>query len=361
MTYVFLLAALQAFFLVSLLIAKKRKSTADQVLMLWLAGIGIHTFIYFLHFQFGIVPPLALNLNAAFPFLQGPLLLAYVAAVIGMRDRFSGPDFLHLLPFAAFIVYLLVTFGAATFGLEKSDRATNLSLFSLAPVFTVLLFLSVPVYIAWSLVLMRRAKQVIGAPDLPSGFLWLRACIAGLGLVWIAAMAHFLFRDASEPAHPHGVFWALTLFVYGLGYLGLTRTSIFREPQFLALKESLQPKYQKSGLGPEEVQALHGELTAFMDEKRPYLDGELSLQTLAGQLGLSANQLSQVINEGEQCSFRDFINTRRVREACLRLDANPNTPLLELAMDCGFNSKSSFNRAFRKFTGRTPSDYAKSA
>jgi AraC-like DNA-binding protein len=49
-----------------------------------------------------------------------------------------------------------------------------------------------------------------------------------------------------------------------------------------------------------------------------------------------------------------------VREACLRLDANPNTPLLELAMDCGFNSKSSFNRAFRKFTGRPPSDYAKS-
>ncbi len=67
-----------------------------------------------------------------------------------------------------------------------------------------------------------------------------------------------------------------------------------------------------------------------------------------------------MINEGEQCSFRDFINARRVREACLRLDANPNTPLLELAMDCGFNSKSSFNRAFRKFTDRTPSDYAKS-
>lgn len=361
MTYILLLAALQAFFLASLLAAKKRKSTADHVLMIWLAGIGIHTAIYFLHFQTGGVAPLVLNLNAGFPFLQGPFLLAYVAALIGMRDRFRGADFLHLLPFVAFIAYLSLVFGAGSFRFAQSEQAMNVSIFALAPFFTVLLLLSVPVYIAWSLVLMRNASRVLGAPDLPSGFLWIRACIFGLGLVWLAAMATFVFGNAGGSPHPHTVFWALTLFVYGLGYLGLTRTSIFREPQLETLKQSLQPKYRKSGLGPDEVAALHRELILFMDEKRPYLDGELSLQALADALGFSANQLSQVINEGEQCSFRDFVNARRVREACRRLDADPSTPLLELAMDCGFNSKSSFNRAFRKFTGKTPSAYAKSS
>lgn len=359
MTYIFLLAALQAFFLASLLAAKKQKSTADRVLMVWLAGIGIHTAIYFFHFQTGSVAPLVLNLNAAFPFLQGPFLLAYVAALIGMRDRFGGTDFLHLVPFAAFIAYLSLAFGAGTFGLWQTAQAKSVSIFALAPFFTALLLLSVPVYIGWSLVLLRNAGQVLGAPDLPSGFLWIRACIAGLGLIWLAAMGTFALGNAN--AHPHAVFWALTLFVYGLGYLGLTRTSIFREPQLEALRQSLPPKYRKSGLGPAEIGALHRELTAFMDAEQPFLDGELSLQTLADRLGFSTNQLSQVINEGEGCGFRDFVNAHRVREACRRLDADPDTPLLALAMDCGFNSKSSFNRAFRKFTDKTPSAYAGSS
>jgi AraC-like DNA-binding protein len=361
MTFIFLLAALQAFFLASLLAAKKGKSTADRVLLVWLAGIGIHTAIYFLHVQYRAVAPFALNLNAGFPFLQGPLLLAYVAALIGMRDRFGSTDWLHLIPFVAFITYLSVAFGAGTFALERTGRATNVSIFALAPVFTTLLLLSVPVYIAWSLVIMRRAGQVLGTPDLPSGFLWIRACIAGLGLVWLAAIATFLFGGDGAGTHPHAVFWALTLFVYGLGYLGLTRTTIFREPQIETLKQNLQPKYRKSGLGPDEVAAMHRELIAFMDAEQSYLDGELSLQTLADQLGFSTNQLSQVINDGEGCSFRDYVNARRVREACRRLDSDPGTPLLTLAMDCGFNSKSSFNRAFRKFTGKTPSAYAKSS
>ena len=70
MNIVLLLAPIQAFFLFSLLLAKQQKSFADKVLLAWLIGIGAHTLIYFLHFQFQLAVPLVLNLNSAFPFLR---------------------------------------------------------------------------------------------------------------------------------------------------------------------------------------------------------------------------------------------------------------------------------------------------
>ena len=141
--------------------------------------------------------------------------------------------------------------------------------------------------------------------------------------------------------------------------MGLTRTSVFLEPEFETLKHSMQPKYQKSGLGVEQVEVIYRQLLTYMEEQKPWLDGDLSIQAMAMTLGFSTNYLSQVINEREHCSFRDFINARRVTEACRRLDENSHDKLLGLAMDCGFNSKSSFNRAFRKFTGKSPSEYTK--
>jgi AraC-like DNA-binding protein len=158
-------------------------------------------------------------------------------------------------------------------------------------------------------------------------------------------------------AQPHMIFWALTIVVYVLGYLGLTRTTVFTAPEFEALKNELQPKYQKSGLKPADARAIYDNLVAHVDNDQAYLDADISLGTLARDLGCSTNHVSQVINEFDQCNFHDFINARRVGEACRRLQCSRETNLLELAMDVGFNSKSSFNRAFRKFTGVTPSEY----
>ena len=120
MTIIYVLATLQAFFLISLLLAKIQKTFADKVLIAWLAGIGIHTLIYFLYARFQLFSPLAINLNAAFPYLQGPFLLAYTAALIGVRERFAGLDYLHLLPFAGFIAYMLLTVGDGSY--RRSPR-----------------------------------------------------------------------------------------------------------------------------------------------------------------------------------------------------------------------------------------------
>jgi AraC-like DNA-binding protein len=356
MNVILLLAPIQAFFLFSLLLAKPRKSFADKVLMAWLVGIGLHTLIYFLHFQFQLSVPLVLNLNSAFPFLQGPFLLAYVVALVGMRQRFAGLDFLHLLPFAGFVLLLAISHGLQIFSLSGAETTISVSIFSISNLYAVWLLLSVPFYIVWSLLIMRRARLALPNSAQSSRFRWIWAFVVGLGVIWVAAMAAATMEQ-KQLAQPHMIFWALTIVVYVLGYLGLTRTTVFTAPEFEALKNELQPKYEKSGLKPAAARALYENLVGHVDKEQAHLDPDLSLNSLARDLGHSSNHVSQVINEFDQCNFRDFINARRVAEACRLLQGSPETNLLQLAMDVGFNSKSSFNRAFRKFSGVTPSEY----
>ena len=80
---------------------------------------------------------------------------------------------------------------------------------------------------------------------------------------------------------------------------------------------------------------------------------------LAGDLDISPNHLSQVINQYEKKNFYDFINMYRVEEFKRRAlkPENSNYSILAIAYDSGFNSKSSFNQVFKKIEGKTPSRY----
>jgi len=357
MAIVFLLAALQAIFLVSLLLAKRSKSFADRILLAWLIGIGAHTLVYYLHFQFGFSIPLVLNVNAGFPFLQGPFLLAYIAAVTGVRETLARVDYVHLAPFAAFVVFVFAIQGASGRTPGPADDVVTIDIYSLSSLVTAAILISVPAYIAWSLVIMRRADRALAPGTVPRQFFWTAMFVAGLGVIWLFSLLSFLISRRGAPP-PHLVFWGLALFVYVMSYLGLTRTSVFSEPEMEVLKQTLQPKYRKSGLSSAESAHTYREIVHYVEQERAYLDGELSLQKLAAELALSANHVSQAINEFENRNFRDFLNKRRVDEACRRLREQPDANLLALAFEVGFSSKSSFNRAFRKFAGSTPTEFA---
>jgi len=121
-------------------------------------------------------------------------------------------------------------------------------------------------------------------------------------------------------------------------------------------------KYCTSGLSELDAKAYQAELLDIMDQEQPYLDPELKLPQLAKRLAISTNHLSQVINNHLHVNFYEFINQYRIRKAQQLLEnpATANNKILNIAMDTGFNSKSSFNSAFKKFTGKTPSEYRES-
>jgi AraC-like DNA-binding protein len=98
-----------------------------------------------------------------------------------------------------------------------------------------------------------------------------------------------------------------------------------------------------------------------METGKPYLDPDLSLPQLSDNLDIPVHYLSQVINGRYGLNFHDFVNRYRVEEFKEKVGSAEfvNFTLLGIAFECGFNSKSAFNRVFRQFTGVTPSQYKK--
>ena len=121
-------------------------------------------------------------------------------------------------------------------------------------------------------------------------------------------------------------------------------------------------RYAKSGLDESGLQRVMHRLTELMEEEKVFLDPGLSLPQLATRLNCSVNHLSQAINAGFGMSFFDYVNQYRVKEAMAVLCFNEGSvpAILDIALQVGFNSTSTFYAAFKKSTGQTPAQYRKS-
>jgi AraC-like DNA-binding protein len=115
---------------------------------------------------------------------------------------------------------------------------------------------------------------------------------------------------------------------------------------------------------PEEPpfdEAIKERLSLLMDQDKPYLNPKLTLSELADLADTNPHELSRAINQGFEMNFNDFVNTYRV-EAFKQRVVEPqyqNHTFLAVAMMVGFNSKTAFNRSYKKLTGETPREYFK--
>ncbi len=128
-------------------------------------------------------------------------------------------------------------------------------------------------------------------------------------------------------------------------------------------KENIEDKYASSTLTIEQKESLKLLIANTMANEKPYLRNDFTIDSLSKHLNVSRTYLSQVINEEFSMNFNNYINEYRVREArrILTDEANKNLTIETMALSVGFGSKSSFNTAFKKYTGVTPSFYMKSA
>jgi AraC-like DNA-binding protein len=96
-----------------------------------------------------------------------------------------------------------------------------------------------------------------------------------------------------------------------------------------------------------------------MEEEKPYLNPNLTLNDLSNKLGISNHNLSEILNTHLKQNFFDFVNQYRVEEVKKYLadEGNDHLTLLSIAFDAGFNSKSGFNAIFKKYIHVTPSEY----
>ena len=120
-------------------------------------------------------------------------------------------------------------------------------------------------------------------------------------------------------------------------------------------------KYESTRLSPAESDRIKSLLLILVEKEKPFLDPLLSLESLADQLQVQRHHLSQVINERLNKNFFDFVNYYRVETAkdYLLDKAKSHFTIASIAYESGFNSVSSFNMVFKKYTNQTPSQYKK--
>ncbi len=136
---------------------------------------------------------------------------------------------------------------------------------------------------------------------------------------------------------------------------------LIRYPHYfsIAQKESRERRYRRSRIERLNKQRLMEQLDVLMEKDKIYLDKSVSLEGVSRMLDISSSQFSELLNSHYNAGFNSFINAHRVEEVKILLQTMAGVNILKVAFVCGFNSKSTFNTAFRKFTGLTPSEYKK--
>ena len=116
-------------------------------------------------------------------------------------------------------------------------------------------------------------------------------------------------------------------------------------------------RYAKSKVSGLAVNEIILNMNQLMTEEQFYADEDLRILRFAEELGISMHQLSEILNQNLNTNFNDFVNQHRVKAAQKYIFDEPNRSLLSIAMAVGFNSKSSFNRAFKKHANMSPTEY----
>ena len=404
----YLVGIIITFFLAILLWSKKGNSAADHVLAAWLGIIGIHLFLYYWHITGeAFNHPDLLGIGIPMPLLHGPFLYIYTLTAT-RSNRFLKTYWLHFIPAA--MAYVLLSKFFMLSGAEKVSvymkEGAGYEIFM--GIIIIASVLSGFAYVLFSFYELKKYRKRISEEFSNTEKInlnWLYYLTGGILAIWLIIL--FNGSDAL-------IFSAVVVFVLLLGYFGIQHMGIFTYRKVIAREiikvpageiaksdvsdspvsglgeevsmdegklasewagsgkrtseaeqdsqaQSPRPRYERSGLQKELADKIHQDLEQLVQSEKIFKKEELSLAQLAQLLGVHPNYLSQVINSYEHKSFYDYINTLRVEEfkSQVLLPENSRYTLLSLAFECGFNSKTAFNRNFKKITGLSPSEYLK--
>ncbi len=302
----------------------------------------------------------------ALPYLFGPLLYLYIANSASKNNQLTGKTLAHFVPFL-FVFVAQIPFFTLSADLKREYLANfiysqNDAVSSTAIVATFVFLLQLPHLAIYTFFTLRRLKPINLVPAsksqhvlLKTNWLWrLTFGFCCLFCLWLTHAASLNFGFPYIKWFDYAAVYGMTFGIYAIGYTAISQPEIHTE-----INGDAGPKYQKSTLSPKETSAIVGRIVEIMRQKKPWLENDLRLPKLAKIVGIPTHHLSQVINEQFDLNFFDFVNGYRVEEAKkLILDERTkHFTFLRIAYDVGFNNKTSFNSAFRKHTGMTPSEF----
>lgn len=298
--------------------------------------------------------------NVPIAYLLGPLLYGCIVAVVSPTFPTSARRVLwHLAPYA---LVFAVSVCNAVFAFDTS-RVGGLA-FKITYHAWVLLGL---LYLALAVQRVHRARTLLEQANADEAVLrlnWLHRLLALNGVIWGLILMDRIYEIAGIPEGSWltvalDVLSTLTLFALAWSGLHLPRMAWTEPAETFPAKRSASrpPPYARSGLSAEQCAEMAAELSSLMTEECLYVDSQFGLQALSRRSGWPPNYISQALNQGLGQNFFEFVNGFRVAaaERCLT-DSTDQRTILDVALACGFGSKSTFNAVFKRVAGRTPSE-----
>ncbi|HEX5170698.1 MAG TPA: helix-turn-helix transcriptional regulator [Cyclobacteriaceae bacterium] len=355
-----------ASFLLVLILLKKDKTHADYILAAWMSVLVIHLTLFFFDYK-GISYryPHLLGLSLAVPILHGGFLYFYTLALIRKTPVRTQSILLHLIPFVLLVI-LAIPFYRLT-GAEKievyKNQGRGYEWYSQIQMIAFLVAgFTYSVVVIWEIRKYRR-KVLNNFSNVDRKMLrWLEYLAIGLGFIWLLSA---FFNDQI-------IFIGVVLFVFFIGFFGISQYPAFYSLPSASEKpgpaltgewqETLQvdgEKYSRSGLSEHDASHVMTLLETAMKTRKPFANPNLTLNDLASSINVSPNHLSQVINTLAGKSFYHYVNAYRIDEflKLMALPQNRKFTYWALAHQCGFSSKTTFNKYFKLQMGKTPSDY----
>ncbi|WP_412060691.1 helix-turn-helix domain-containing protein [Rubrivirga sp. IMCC45206] len=357
----YLLGAAQGLFLAAVLASRPRQVVAHRLLAAFVLVFSADLAMAVYHASGASARhPALIGLDLPIALLYGPLLYLYVRALTSPSAALRRTDAWHAVPFLALVAFLLPFYLRP--GPEKLalmlDPGLSFQTRAMAVV-NPLKLVHGSVYLALIVACVRRA----GGGASPGTQRWLRGLTAGV-LAMLLASALFYVLGGTDAVGLDDAsvtddltLLTVTVFVYALGYFGLRRPED-EGPEAPAAIPT-EPAYARSGMRPEEAARHAAALRALMEAEHPHRRGDLTLPDLAEALGISPHNLTEVLSTQLGQTFYEVVNGYRVADVQARLTdpAYAHWTVLAIGLDAGFNAKSSFNAAFKRTTGMTPSQY----
>jgi AraC-like DNA-binding protein len=301
-------------------------------------------------------------LPISFFLIMGPLLYFYIKSTVLPQFRMTFRDWRHFLPAFILLLFQLGLFLSTT---VFSDTTPSSITFPLQLIEQIGGLVSFFVYGFLGLQLVKEYQRWIAQEYSNHEYItlaWLRTLLIALLIGWILLVGFTFFDVFFHQFHlPPSAYYPLLLYVsvliYWMGFKQLMRAKLpGPSPAVRTHEEDITTVPQKN---LEDLRDEVARVEAFVTHQKPYLDPELKLDKLAALLNLHPKTLSHLLNKGLHASFYDYTNRHRVEEVKQKL-TDPkydNYTLLGIALESGFNSKSTFNHIFKKLTHQTPLEY----
>lgn len=371
MEYILIIGTFESIFLLLLLLGKKNKSLPDYLLgvifILYAISIG-SVYLELQNIKNNHEYSAITNISWLFLFLHGPALWLYIKSLSDPGFRFKSLYLLHFVPFIFFSVFQYFNFISLTVPEKIVFLENDFFKEQVSYKITVLAIgVSIITYNIWALNLIRRRRdklmqQYSKIEDID--LRWLRALTFAALISYSVNVALFtldlIFHFATYKYLMFLTNIFATVYVLFLGYFGIRQGNIFiNNVTATGISGDESPVNEPGSPVITADDTFIETLLREMDEKQPYLDPEITISRLSEMLDVRIEFLSEVINSRLNRNFFDFINKYRVEEFKIQsiLKANSHLSIMGIAYNCGFNSKASFYRAFKKFEGISPTAF----